>query len=101
GRSYRDSTRITAEVRDAIAQQAELAPSHNRLELEAIQAVDRVFGEATPQIAVFDTAFHATLPPAAYVYPGPHEWLDQGIRRFGFHGISHQYASPRAAQLMG
>jgi len=101
GRAYRESRRITADVRAAIAQQAELAPSHNRLELEAIQAVDRVFGPATPQVAVFDTAFHSTLPPAAYVYPGPYEWLDQGIRRFGFHGISHQYASRRAAHVLG
>lgn len=101
GRAYRESTRITSEVKAAIAQQAELAPSHNRLELEAIEAVDRVFGSAIPQVAVFDTAFHSTLPPAAYVYPGPYQWLGQGIRRFGFHGISHQYASRRAAHLLG
>jgi len=100
GRVYRDTTRITPEVRAAIAQQVEFAPSHNRLELEAIQAVDRVFGPAVPQVAVFDTAFHASLDPAAYVYPGPYEWLEQGVRRFGFHGISHQYASQRAAHLL-
>jgi acetate kinase len=101
GRAYRESTRITPEVRAAIAQQAELAPAHNRLELEAIEAVDRVLGANTPQVAVFDTAFHASLPPAAYVYPGPYEWLDQGIRRFGFHGINHEYVSRRAAELLG
>ena len=100
GRAYRESTRITPEVRAAIAQQAELAPAHNRRELEAIDAVERIFGSALPQVAVFDTAFHSTLAPAAYVYPGPHEWLDQGIRRFGFHGINHQYVARRAAELL-
>jgi acetate kinase len=100
GRMYRDTTRITPEVRAAIAQQVEFAPSHNRLELEAIQAVDRVFGAGVPQVAVFDTAFHASLDPAAFVYPGPYEWLEQWVRRFGFHGISHHYASRRAAHLL-
>jgi len=52
-------------------------------------------------VAVFDTAFHASLPQPAYVYPGPYEWLDQGIRRYGFHGISHQYASRRTADILG
>jgi acetate kinase len=52
-------------------------------------------------VAVFDTAFHATHAPAAYVYPGPYEWLDLGIRRYGFHGLSHQYSSRRAAELLG
>src|SRR5581483_6334553 len=63
GRVYRESTVITPEVRDAIAQQSELAPEHNRLELEAIDAAVRAFGPGMPQVAVFDTAFHATLPP--------------------------------------
>jgi acetate kinase len=101
GRALRQSTIITPEVRETIAQQAELAPSHNRLELEAISTAEAVFGAAMPQVAVFDTAFHATLPPAAYVYPGPYEWRRRGIRRFGFHGISHHYASQRTADLLG
>lgn len=54
-----------------------------------------------PQVAVFDTAFHATLPEAAATYPGPYSWLDQGIRRYGFHGISHQYVARRAAEIIG
>src|SRR5207248_5821429 len=71
-------------------------------ELQAIDAVDSLLGKDVRQAAVFDTAFHATLEPSAYIYPGPHEWLaSQGIRRFGFHGISHQYASRRAAELLG
>lgn len=101
GKFFRDSTVINPEVKSAIAQQAELAPEHNRLELHAIEAAERILGAQTPQIAVFDTGFHATLPAAAYVYPGPYDWLEQGIRRYGFHGISHQYASHRAAHLLG
>jgi acetate kinase len=101
GKAYRETTIITPEVRAAIAEQVEFAPSHNRLELEAIQAVDRVFGPNMRQIAVFDTAFHSTLEPEAYVYPGPYEWLSKGVRRYGFHGISHRYASRRCAQILG
>jgi acetate kinase len=53
-----------------------------------------------PQIAVFDTAFFGSLPEVSYVYPLPYEWLEQGIRKYGFHGISHQYCADRAAQLL-
>jgi acetate kinase len=101
GKVFRASTRIRPEVKAAIALQCELAPEHNRIELHAIEAAERILGPKVPQIAVFDTGFHATLPEAAYVYPGPYEWLEQGIRRYGFHGISHQYASRRAAELLG
>ena len=54
-----------------------------------------------PQVAVFDTGFHRTMPLAAATYPGPYEWFEQGIRRYGFHGINHQYCAQRAAQLLG
>ncbi|HYW43025.1 MAG TPA: acetate kinase [Bryobacteraceae bacterium] len=101
GKAFRESTRITPEVKAAIAQLASFAPEHNLLEEEAIEAVERLLPAGTPQVAVFDTAFHATLPPAAFTYPGPYEWLDQGIRRYGFHGISHQYVSRRAAEVLG
>ena len=101
GIAYRQTTWLTPEVRAAIAAQAEFAPSHNRFELAAIEAMDRLLGDRRDrQIAVFDTAFHATIPPEAHVYPGPYEWLEQGIRRFGFHGISHAHASRRAAELL-
>jgi acetate kinase len=101
GKAHRASTRLTPEVRAAIAAQRDIAPAHNRLELEAIDTVSRVFGSSLPQVAVFDTAFHATIEPAAYVYPGPHEWADRdGIRRYGFHGISYQYASRRTAEIL-
>jgi acetate kinase len=101
GGKFRQTTRITAEVHAAIARGAEDAPTHNKFELQAIEVAQRVFGESIPQVAVFDTAFHATLEPPAYVYAGPYEWLDLGIRRYGFHGLSHQYSSRRAAELLG
>ena len=79
GGSYHATTLITAEVRAAIARAAEEAPTHSKFELEAIDCVTRVFGDV-PQVAAFDATFHATLEPAAYVYPGPYEWLGRGIR---------------------
>jgi acetate kinase len=100
GPKYRDSIRLTPEVRAAIAREVEFAPVHNRFELEAVETVDRVVGAMVLQIGVFDTGFHKTLRPAAYVYPGPYAWLEQGIRRYGFHGINHQYASRRAAEIL-
>lgn len=100
GPKYRESVLVTPEVRAGIAEQAEFAPAHNRLQLAAIETVDRVIGARVPQVAVFDTAFHATLQPAAYVYPGPYSWLEQGIRRYGFHGISVRYSTRRAAELL-
>ena len=101
GHAFQQTTRVTPEVRAEIARLVEFAPEHNRLELEAIEAAEQLFGPAVPQVAVFDTAFHTTLPQKATVYPGPHDWLDAGIRRYGFHGISHQYVSRRAAQILG
>jgi acetate kinase len=100
GPKYRESVLVTAEVRAGIAEQAEFAPAHTPLQLAAIETVIRIIGSSVPQVAVFDTGFHATLGPAAYVYPGPYEWLDQGIRRYGFHGISVQYSTRRAAELL-
>ncbi|HEX5226397.1 MAG TPA: acetate/propionate family kinase [Bryobacteraceae bacterium] len=100
GAKYRESVFITPEVRAGIASQAEFAPAHNRIQLAAIEAIGRIVGERIPQVTVFDTAFHRTLAPPAYVYPGPFAWLAKGIRRYGFHGISVQYATRRAAELL-
>jgi acetate kinase len=100
GQSLQKTTRITAEVEAEIRKYAEFAPEHNRLELDAIEAVEATLGSAMPQFAVFDTAFHSTMPEAARVYPGPFAWWEQGIRRFGFHGISHQYVSRRAVEML-
>jgi acetate kinase len=100
GRSYTRSTVITAEVKSAIEKMAVFAPLHNRLELDGIALVEKLCAGA-PQIAVFDTGFHSDLPDAAAIYPGPYEWAEQGIRKFGFHGINHQYCAGRAAQILG
>ena len=100
GGRFHDSAVLTPEVRAAIAEETSIAPAHNQLVLAAVAAVERVLGSAMRQIAVFDTAFHASLAPPAYVYPGPYAWLAEGIRRYGFHGISHGYAARRAAQLL-
>jgi acetate kinase len=86
-------------VKAAIARMAVFAPLHNRAELEGIELIEKRLGDV-PQVAVFDTGFHSHLPEAAAVYPGPYEWLAQGIRRYGFHGINHQYCAQRAAQLL-
>ncbi len=100
GGRFRETTLLTPEVRAAIKEATSIAPAHNGQVLAAVAAVERVLGSAMRQVAVFDTAFHASLPPAAYVYPGPYAWLDEGIRRYGFHGISHGYAAGRAAALL-
>src|SRR5438105_10005422 len=76
------------------------APLHNRSKLQAIEIIEKRIGPVF-QVAAFDTGFHSRLPEPAAVYPGPYEWLAQGIRRYGFHGINHQYCAERAAQLLG
>jgi acetate kinase len=99
GKEYRESVKITPEVKQTIANLITLAPAHNPANLEGIEAVEKRLGDVT-QVAVFDTAFHSTIPDAAAIYPGPYEWVEQGIRRYGFHGISHQYCAQRAAQIL-
>jgi acetate kinase len=100
GQSLHLTSRVTAAVKAEIRKYAEFAPEHNRLELDAMEEAERLLGPKVPQVAVFDTAFHSSLPEAAKVYPGPFSWYEQGIRRYGFHGISHQYVSRRAAQML-
>ena len=101
GTLFRDSVVIDERVRTAIAELATLAPLHNPPALEAIEAVETAL-PGVPQVAVFDTSFFTTLPPKAFVYPVPYEWFtDWGVRRFGFHGISHAYCARRAAELLG
>jgi acetate kinase len=99
GQKYHESVRITSEVKAAIAELAELAPAHNPANLQGIEAIESILG-AVPQVAVFDTAFHAQMPDAAATYPGTYEWLEKGLRRYGFHGTSHQYCAERAAELL-
>ncbi len=100
GREYRESVMITESVKNAIAHLSTLAPAHNPANLEGIEATEKHLGNV-PQIAVFDTAFHSHIPDAAAIYPGSYEWVEQGIRRYGFHGISHQYCAERTAQILG
>ena len=101
GHAFQQTIRITPEVKEEIHKYVDFAPEHNRLELEAIEAAERVVGPVAPQVAVFDTAFHTTLPMYAKVYPVPFEWYEKGVARYGFHGISHQYASRRGAEILG
>src|SRR6266852_4206733 len=99
GQEYTQPTIVTTDVKAAIERMSVFAPLHNRVELEGINLIEKEFG-SVPQVAVFDTGFHSRLPLAAAVYPGPYEWVAQGIRRYGFHGINHQYCAERAAQLL-
>jgi acetate kinase len=101
GGPFTSSVRITPEIRSRINALADLAPLHNPPSLETLAAAEMEL-PGIPQVAVFDTAFHATLPPEARTYPLPDRWTrDWGICRFGFHGLSHAYCSRRAAELLG
>jgi acetate kinase len=101
GGPFTSSVRITPEIRSRITALADLAPLHNPPSLETLAAAEAEL-PGVPQVAVFDTAFHATLAPEACTYPVPASWTyDWGIRRFGFHGLSHAYCSRRAAELLG
>ena len=100
GPDYSQPVPVTDKVRRAIAAFIDLAPAHNPAQLEGIKAIDTMIGDV-PQLVVFDTAFHRGMPPAASIYPIPYEWYEKGIRRYGFHGISHGYCSERAAALLG
>lgn len=100
GFKHFDPSVVTPEVKSAIDGVSIFAPLHNRAELEGMEIVARLLGPV-PQIAVFDTGFHRRMPLSAATYPGPYEWFEQGIRRYGFHGINHQYCAQRAAQLLG
>jgi acetate kinase len=101
GGAFRASVRIAPEVRSRIAALAELAPLHNPPGLETLAAAETELPDV-PHVAVFDTAFHADLPGAARTYAVPEAWTrDWGIRRYGFHGLSHAYCTGRAAEMLG
>ncbi len=100
GARFREPVRIDASVKAEIAKLTELAPLHNPAALQAIEAAESALPNI-PHVAVFDTSFFTSLEPHAYVYPAPYAWFsDWGIRRFGFHGISHAYCADRAAELL-
>jgi len=99
GPRFEEPVLITPEVKLAIAAASEFAPLHTGAELEGMEIVQKLLGPI-PQVAVFDTGFHRNMPLRAAVYPGPYEWFEDGIRRYGFHGINHQYCATRAAKLL-
>lgn len=101
GEKFAASTRIDEEVIKAIEECSELAPLHNPANLIGIRACARLMPD-TPMVAVFDTAFHQTMPQEAYLYGIPYEYYQKyKVRRYGFHGTSHSYVSRRAAQVLG
>jgi acetate kinase len=100
GERFHESVRIDAEVKSAIARLAELAPLHNPAALEGVEVAESAW-PGVPQVAVFDTSLFARLLPRAFLYPVPYDWYTRwGVRRFGFHGISHAYCADRAAELL-
>ena len=101
GAHWSEPTRIDEHVRAAIGRCQEFAPLHNPAALQAIAAAQQRFHDL-PHVAAFDTSFFADLPARSAIYPLPYLWHEAwGIRRFGFHGLSHEYASLRAAELLG
>ncbi|HEX5590732.1 MAG TPA: acetate/propionate family kinase [Candidatus Limnocylindrales bacterium] len=101
GTRYRTAVRLDAEVEAGIRALTDLAPLHQPKSLAALAAVRAALPE-TPAVACFDTAFHATMPPAATTYAIPPEWRKRwALRKYGFHGLSHAYASRRAAAIVG
>ncbi len=102
GESFSRSVRIDAEVIRGIEDNIELAPLHNPANLRGIEAARDILGSDVPQVAVFDTAFHHTLPPRAYLYAIPYGYYRRHkVRRYGFHGTSHRYIAYRYRQLTG
>jgi acetate kinase len=100
GGAFTSSVKVTRELRERIEALADLAPLHNPPSLETLAAAEAEL-PGIPHVAVFDTAFHATLPRAAKTYPVPEHWTEAwGIRRYGFHGLSHAYCAERAAELL-
>ena len=102
GEYFADSVLINDEVIKAIEACVPLAPLHNPANLIGISACKDVMGENVPQVAVFDTAFHQTMPPEHYMYALPYEYYEKyKIRRYGFHGTSHKYVSQQASEMLG
>ncbi len=100
GERFARSARISPEMLAAVEELSSLAPLHNPPNLAGIRAALSLL-PGVPQVAVFDTAFHQSLPPEAYVYPLPYDWYQRlHIRRYGFHGTSHLYVAHRAAALL-
>ena len=101
GEKFNQSVVITPEVKEMIVKCIELAPLHNPANLKGIEAIEQTL-PSVPQVAVFDTAFHQTMPDEAYMYALPYELYEKyAIRRYGFHGTSHRYVSARVCEYLG
>ncbi len=101
GEKFSDSVLITEEVTRIIDEVSELAPLHNPANLTGIRAFQKILPDI-PMVAVFDTAFHQSMPEKSYLYSLPYEYYEKyGIRKYGFHGTSHKYVSQRAAEMLG
>lgn len=101
GEIFHDSVLITRETLEKMEQLIELAPLHNPANIVGIKECQKAL-PSVPQVAVFDTAFHQTMPESSYLYSLPYEYYQKyGIRKYGFHGTSHKYVSQRAAELLG
>ena len=102
GETFAHSVRIDSQVLSAMEACIPLAPLHNPANILGVKACSAVMGPGVPQVAVFDTAFHQTMPPVAYTYALPYEYYQQDkVRRYGFHGTSHKYVTQRAADMLG
>jgi acetate kinase len=99
GTRFHNPILITKDVYSALAGLSQFAPLHIQSELGGMKIAADLLGDV-PQFAIFDTGFHHQMPSVSQMYPGPNEWFERGIRRYGFHGINHQYCATRAAQLI-
>ena len=101
GEDFSGSMRITPQVIEALERNIPLAPLHNPANLDGIRVAMEIFPDL-PQVAVFDTAFHQTMPPRAFLYAIPYELYEQDrVRRYGFHGTSHRFVAGECARLLG
>ena len=102
GALFSKSVLVDDKVIEGIESLIPLAPLHNKAHVQGIRACIEVFGKSVPEVVVFDTAFHSTMPPKAYMFNVPYEYYEKyAVRRYGFHGTSHRYVSHRCAELMG
>ncbi|HQP80219.1 MAG TPA: acetate kinase, partial [Paludibacteraceae bacterium] len=101
GEKFSQAVRITPKVLEEIKSCSELAPLHNPANIKGINAISKILPDV-PQVAVFDTSFHQTMPNYAYMYALPYTYYEKyGVRRYGFHGTSHSYVSKRACEFLG
>ena len=102
GEIYKVSSVVDEKLISTVEELSELGPLHNPPQAVAMRACREVFGENVPMVAVFDTSFHQTMPPKAYMFGIPYEYYEKySIRRYGFHGTSHRYVSARAIDMLG